>query len=128
MTDKEKDLKKEPTEESVHNLKVEFKPSGAKTEPFVVKKTPDQIKIENSATVSSSIDINSNLGSFGADTPSPNEATALSTDKVSTLEKIQENSSQVTKEMTDGAKIDFDKFERRKTLKVKTKLGIKLDG
>jgi hypothetical protein len=126
MADNNKDLNKEK-DSPASDLKVEFKPSGEKTGPFVVKKTADQIKIEGTQPTQSSLDINANLGSFGADaTPSP--VTSLSTDKVSTLEKIHEKNDELPVQDSKNAKIDFEKFERRKSVKVKSKFGIKFDG
>jgi hypothetical protein len=133
MDDKQKDLQNEQ-EKAATDLKVEFKPSGEKTEPFVVKKTPTQIKIENSQNVPqpNSLDINANLGSFGPSDTIPVETpvaeTTLSAAKVSTLEKIQEKNDQLPAESDKNTKIDFEKFERRKNVKIKTKFGIKIDG
>jgi hypothetical protein len=131
MTDKEKDLNKE-SDVSGTNLKVEFKPSGEKPEPFAVKKTPTQIKIENNQTTPNSLDINSNLGSFDSanldSTSSAASIPTVSTEKLSTLEKIQEKNDELPTETSKDIKIDFDKFERNKQVKVKTKIGIKLDG
>jgi hypothetical protein len=134
MTDKEKDLNTEQ-DKPASNLKVAFKPSGEKTEPFAVKKTPEQIKIENNEAPSNPLDINSNLGSFGPsdlgpDTPSsstPSVVSNLSTEKVSTLEKIQEKNEQISVQNASNVKINFDKFERNKNVKVKTRVGIKFD-
>jgi hypothetical protein len=122
MTDKEKDLNQEQ-DKSGAGLKVEFKPSGEKTEPFVVKKTPDQIKIENSQSTSNPLDINTNLGSFGSNDVVP----PISTEKVATLEKIQEKNDQLPTLDNDNVKINFHKFERNKNVQIKTKLGSKLD-
>jgi hypothetical protein len=125
--------------ETTSGVKIDFKPADDKEPTFVVKKTPDQIKIENAQIKAqpSTLDINSNLGSFAnVDEPNPlqqkveTEEAQLGTTKVAVIEKIQE----VTDETTDkpvvnekDTKIDFGKFDRRKQTKIQTKLGTKLD-
>jgi hypothetical protein len=130
MSDKEKELDKQDKPADT-DIKIKFEPSGEKVGPFVVKKTPESIKIENAQTPpADSLDINSNLGSFGSNENLTNEPTdikpVISTEKISALEKIQEKSDQLSNTDTH-AKIDFQKFERKKDVKIKNAFLLKFD-
>jgi hypothetical protein len=125
--------------ETTGGVKIDFKPTDGQEPTFVVKKTPDQIKIENAQIKAqpNTLDINSNLGSFAnVDEPNPlqqkveTEEAQLGTTKVAVIEKIQEVTDEtVSKPVINekDTKIDFDKFDRRKQTKIQTKLGTKLD-
>jgi hypothetical protein len=128
MSDKEKELNNKPTDDrQSSDLKIEFKPSDSKDPSFVVKKTPEQIKIENSESVpeQSSLDINANLGSFG--TPEPIVDKTLSTTNISALEKIQEKNDEIAITDDKDSKINFNKFENRQEKKSRTKFGARFD-
>jgi hypothetical protein len=128
MSDNKKEIEKQLESGQDSGIKIEFKPSDEKVPVFSVKKTPEQINIENKQVETSPLGINANLGSFGSEQPSITPSATISTSKVATLEKIDEKEVQIVPKPDDkNVKIDFNKFENRKSSKKLTKLGLKFD-
>jgi hypothetical protein len=137
MSDLQNKDKNKEVESTTGGIKIDFKPADDKAPTFAVKKTVEQIKIDGNQPKAQpdTLDINSNLGSFGSvDEPNPlqekisMEEAQLGTAKVSVIEKIQEIKDETPVVVDEkNAKIDFAKFDRKKQTKLQTKLGTKLD-
>jgi hypothetical protein len=121
------------TDQKDQGIKIDFKPSGEKVDPFVVKKSAEQIKIEtkDADNTNPGIDINAaNLGVFADDTEAGNSFAPaktitplteaeknMDTKDIQVLSAIEEKkeSDDVLDKKSKDAKIDFEKFERTKS-------------
>jgi hypothetical protein len=128
-------------------IKIDFKPSGDKVDPFVVKKSSEQIRIEANNTYNDNdgTDINAaNLGVFGDDatagdsfaptqtiTPATEAEKNMNTSEIQMLSAIEakkEKDDSTVDKRHKNTKIDFEKFERTKQSKsTGNGLGVKFD-